>query len=204
MKHMKVLGLCALLAVMMVSCGPGEPQPNNENKNWESLEIKMAELPQLCQSLIKQDTAKVLWQMSDAGFQTEYNRYGEIQMSRGALKMTFVAEEGMMIQCGFSIETSVDDSIIAHWRAWEEQAYSYSTWSEWEAMGVYFSTEGQPQQIDTPYRDEWLEFLEGARANESELMFEIMGAGKNKYYGFMRDINETTEEIRISYDLAEM
>ena len=57
---MKVLGLCALtVALMMVSCGPKEPQPNNENKDWESLEIKMAELPQLCQSLIKQDTAKI-------------------------------------------------------------------------------------------------------------------------------------------------
>lgn len=195
--------LLSIIVAVMSSCGTEEPTPNEENKNWEPLNVKMAELPKLCQSLLYHDTAEVFWQMSNAGFTMEYKQHGEIMLSRGVLKMFFYSEGGKMASCGFTLHTLGEDSIYNYWRDWEEQAYTYSTWLEWEALGHYMDPDKGMQEINTPYRDEWLEFLENARSDESELMFETLGQNKTEYYGFAMDINETTNEKVIAYQVGE-
>ena len=203
MKKSFFIGLCALMAAVMSSCGPKEPTPGNENKNWEPLDIKMAELPKLCQSLLQHDTAEVLWQMSNAGFKVDFKRYGEVELSKGALRMIFYSEGGKMIETGFSVQALYNDSLISYWRDWEEQAYTYSTWIEWTVMGYYNDPDKGPQHIQTPYRDEWLEIVEKTRGDESVLMFEIVGQNKTKYYGLMMDIDKTTNETSITYQVGE-
>lgn len=108
-----------------------------------------------------------------------------------------------MIETGFSVQALYNDSLISYWRDWEEQAYTYSTWIDWMVMGYYNDSDKGPQHIQTPYRDEWLEIVEKTRGDESVLMFEIVGQNKTKYYGLMLDIDKTTNETAITYQVGE-
>lgn len=192
MKKSFFIGLCALMAAMMSSCGPKEPTPNNENP--EPLDINMQELPTLCQSLLKQDTAVVFAQLRQAGFTySEYNRYSNSYDFRKDDYLTFSisCDKNIINAVMISYELIGEEALeTIDWLHWEELAYDYAIWEAWAGMAIYAdAVKDEYDDLETYDREEFNGFIH-ANATKDELIFSELGQGVKGAFrfegGFMR------------------